>query len=72
MIKKTASWRGGRGRNRTNHNWEDQERLVTFEMSLVKIFKEIFLLNPLWNPHKGENTLLCIYLSSRLLEGEIN
>ena len=42
MVKKTASWRSGVGGwNRTNHNWEDQGRLVTFEMSLVKIFKEM-------------------------------
>ena len=27
--------------NRTNYNWEDQERLVTFEMSLEKIFKDL-------------------------------
>ena len=50
MIKKTASWRGGRGRNRTNHNWEDQERLVTFEMSLVKIFKEMREREESYNP----------------------
>lgn len=37
MFKKTASGVG----NRTNHNWDDHERLVTFEMSLEKIFKEM-------------------------------